>query len=50
MHIINITVLAVYSSVNSSAKQMADEINKFYSNLQGTASNVVAKEYAYHPG
>ncbi|CAM4848500.1 unnamed protein product [Rotaria magnacalcarata] len=37
---IDITVLSVYSPVNPSAKQMANDADKFYSDLQDTINNV----------
>ncbi|CAF2118850.1 unnamed protein product [Rotaria magnacalcarata] len=37
---VDITVLSVYSPVNSSAKQMANDADKFYSDLQDTINNV----------
>ncbi|CAF3349422.1 unnamed protein product [Rotaria socialis] len=37
---IDVTVLSVYSPVNPSTKQMANDTDKFYSDLQDTISNV----------
>ncbi|CAF3794380.1 unnamed protein product, partial [Rotaria magnacalcarata] len=37
---VDITVLSVYSPVNSSAKQMANDADKFYSDLQDNINNV----------
>ncbi|CAF2156373.1 unnamed protein product [Rotaria magnacalcarata] len=37
---VDITVLSVYSPVNPSTKQMANDADKFYSDLQDTINNV----------
>ena len=41
---IHITVIAVYSPINPISKQMGDESDKFYNNLQDTINDVSTKD------
>ncbi|CAF1343532.1 unnamed protein product [Rotaria magnacalcarata] len=41
---IHITVIAVYSPINSTTKEMTNESDKFYSDLQDTINNVSTKD------
>ncbi|CAF4230155.1 unnamed protein product [Rotaria magnacalcarata] len=41
---IHITVIAVYSPINPTTKEMANESDKFYSDLQDTINNVSTKD------